>query len=68
MGSTDINGVGGAQKTQNQGRLNLNIGDEYLCLLLSLDLISGQWPFPAIVGTVEHEYCQHELMNVVEEA
>ena len=38
MGSTDINGVGVTQKTQNQGELNLNIDDGYLCLLLSLDL------------------------------
>ena len=58
--STDINGVGVAQKIQNQYGLNLNIGDGYLWLL-TLSLVNT-----TIVGTVEHEYCQHELMNIVE--
>ena len=68
MGSTDhdINGVGVAQKTQNQGGLNLNIGDVYLSLLRSLDLISHF--LPLWVTTVEHKCCQHGLINVVEEA
>ena len=66
MGSTDINGVGVAQKTQNQCGLNLNIAWRWVPP--PVNLMSGQCPFSAIVGTVEHEYCQHELMNVIEEA